>query len=302
MSAPAPARPDADALALLESSTGWLRANLDWFRPEHWARHLPERAFDAQPALELLLLARRLGARHPFTAAALDVAAPVVDRPAVRAHLTAPDEHLRWWVLLLALLHATGAPRPQLVQLAGTALADGFPDLTDALPVEHLELRYALDLAGLPGPLPPASELAATTLADLAARADRLDPVDAYSLTHLVFYATDLGHHPLPVDSRPVAAMLLGQLAVQIDQGDHDLTAELVHCARVAGVGDDPVVRQGLRALLAARHPDGAVPSPPFDPAVQARLHGGERAGYRFATRYHTTLVTALAAADRLDR
>jgi uncharacterized protein DUF6895 len=300
VSAPAPARPDAAALALLESSTGWLRANLDWFDPQRWARDLPERAFDAQPALELLMLARRLGGRHPFAAEALDVAAAVVDRPTVRAHLADPDEFLRWWVLLVALLHATGRPRPRLVALAGATLATRFPDLTDALPVEHVELRYALDLAGLPGPLPPAPELAATALADLADRADRLDGVDAYSLTHLVYYAADLGRRPPPMDRRTVAAMVLGQLAVQLDHGDHDLTAELVHCARVAGVGDDPLVHRGLRALLAARHPDGAVPSPPFDPAVQARLRGGERAGYRFATRYHTTLVTALAAADRL--
>jgi uncharacterized protein DUF6895 len=297
---PAPAGADPAARSLLESATGWLRTNLHWFRPEQWALHLPERAFDAQPPLELLLLARRLGPRHPFTAVALDAVAPVVDRDAVRAHLTRPDDLLRWWILLVALLHATGRPRPRLVALAQVALDAEFPDLSGTLPVEHLELRYALDLAGLSGPLAPAAELAAIALAELAGRADRLTSDDAYSLSHVVLYAADLGRRPLPLDPRPIAPLLADQLAVQIELGDHDLTAELVHCARIAGLADAPVVRRGLDALLAARHADGAVPSPPFDPTVQARLRGGVLAGYRFATRYHTTLVTALAAADRL--
>jgi hypothetical protein len=299
MSAPATT---TTAGELLDSSTAWLRTHLSWFDPWLWARYLPERAFFAQPTLELLLLTRVLGEDHELTAPALRMAASVVDGAKFRERLEQPDDLLRYWVYLLGLLHSGGHPRPELVALAGTALRANFPDLAPLLPVEHLELRYALDLAGLPGPLGTAAELTGTALDDLDSRADALTEVDAYSLTHLVLYATDMGARPLPVDPAPVRRMVRRQLAEQVAAGDHDLTAELVHCARIAGLADDSLVRHALLRLLSARHLDGAVPSPPYDPAVAARLRRGELVGYRFATRYHTTLTCALAAADLVVR
>ena len=245
---------------------------------------------------------RRLGGRTRLTEPALRVAAAVTDRQVVRGYFERPDEMLRYWFFLLTLLHSSGYPRPELIALAKTALDVKFPDLRGLLPVERQELRYSLDLAGVPTTMPTHAELAAAALDDLLSRSDSLDMVDAYALTHLVLYAADLGAAPLPLDPEPVRKLVREQLDVQIALGDHDLTAELVQCARIAGIRDDPLVLRGLRTLLAAQHEDGAVPSPPFDATIHERLRGGELAGYRFAARYHTTLVTAMAAADHLAR
>jgi hypothetical protein len=207
---------------------------------------------------------------------------------------------LRYWIFLLALLHSGGHPRPELVELAQATLDARVPDLAAMDPVERQELRYVVDMAGMRVALPTHPELAAVALDDLLSRADRLASEDVYALTHMVLYASDLGSATLPLDQEPLRGMVREQLRQQIELGDLDLIAELVHCARIVGLRGDQLVLHGLRELLAAQHADGAVPSPPFDQAFQEGLRGGTLAGYRFATRYHTTLVTALAAADHL--
>jgi hypothetical protein len=290
------------AAALRDSTCRWLWSHLDWFHPEVWARHLPVREFDAQPALELMLLSRRLGGCDRLTEPALRVAAAVVDRQVFRGYFEDPDHLLRYWLFLLALVHAGGLPRPELVALAGEALRRRFPNLRGMLPVEHQELRYALDLAGLDAPLPSHQELAATAIADLLTRRDNLSTMDAYSLTHVVLYGADLGNRPLPLELGPIREMVREQLEVYIEAGDHDLTAELMHCARIVGIGRDPLVLRAMAGLLAAQHDDGGVPSPPFNLVIQAGLPPDQLAGYRFAARYHTTLVTALATTDHLAR
>lgn len=297
--------PADPAGVLLDGALGWLHGQLDWFRPTHWARHLPIREFDAQPALELLLLARSLDrdapAAGPLVEAALDVAANIVDSTEFRTRLLRRDHLFRYWLFLLALLHAGRRPRPDLLG-AVQAMLDADPDPGPQDPVERVELRYVLDLAGLRAPLGELPELAAAALRSLDRGAAELSDNDVYGLTHLVLYAADLGASPLPVDAAAVRLLVRALLPAQLDRADHDLTAELLLCAQVVDLGGDPLVLRGWRALAAARHDDGAVPSPPYDPVVEAGLEGGVRAGYRFATRYHTTLVTALAAADRLRR
>lgn len=293
------------AHALLEGTLGWLNGHLDWFRPAHWAQHLPVREFDAQPALELLLLARNLRRETPgagpLVVAAFDVAACIVDSAEFHTRLLRRDHLFRYWLFLLALLHAGGCPRPELLGAVQDVL-DADPDPGSLDPVERVELRYVLDLGGLEAPLPAQPKLAAAALRSLDRDAADLSDNDVYGVTHVVLYAADLGAAPLPVDAGTVQRLVRALLPVQLDRADHDLTAELLLCAQVVDLGGDPLVVRGWRALDSARHDDGAVPSPPYDPAVEAGLDGGVRAGYRFATRYHTTLVTALAAAERLRR
>lgn len=296
-------RPDS-VPGLLDATLDWLAIHLGWFRPPFWARYLTRRPFEAQPALELLLLARCLprGSRAETTqelvGAALDVAEEIVAGPGFRHDLDHADHMFPYHAFLLGLLHAGGRAQPELCALAqeradryARQIVRGMVHL-----VQAVELRYAFELAGVATELRPMDELAARAAHRLPADVADCGDDDAYGLTHLVLYATDLGATPLPgVDPGVLDDRTLGLLRRYLDAPDHDLSAELLLCADVLGCGDAPVVDEGWRRLTAAQHADGAVPSPPFDPDFAETLFGAQYIGYRFAMRYHTTLVTAIA-------
>lgn len=285
---------------LLDGALGWLERYRGWFRPEQWEQELGiRREFYAQPVLELMLMARSVGATEDsvLVATALDIAAAVVDSDEVRAELLGRGPRFEEWLFLLTLLHASGRPRPELLD-AVQALLDAEPDIG---PMEHpaspAARRYILDLAGLRHPMQSMAEAACTGMKELDRDISHYDDQDIYGLTHLLLYGGDFGAVPLPFDVTPARRLVLELLPGQLGR-DHDLTAELLACAEMLGLGGDPLVVEGWEALLRARHDDGAVPSPPYDPDIEADLTGGVREGYRFATRYHTTLVTVMAATE----
>lgn len=288
------------AIPLLDGALGWLERHRGWFRPEQWEQELGiRREFYAQPVLELLLMARCMDATDDqvLVATALDIAADVVDSDDVRAKLLGRCPRLEEWLFLLTLLHASGRPRPELLAEV-QALLDADPDIG---PMEHpaspSARRYVLDLGGLRHPMPSLAEAACVGMKELDRDIAEYDEQDIYGLTHLLLYGADFGHAPLPFDVAPARRLVLELLPGQLGR-DHDLTAELLACAELLDLGHDPIVVEGWEALLHARHDDGAVPSPPFDPEIEADLAGGVREGYRFATRYHTTLVTVMAATE----
>jgi hypothetical protein len=288
---------------LLDGALHWLSANRDWFRPEKWERELGiRREFYAQPVLELLLAGRSLASRRPAEAAAmigraLDIAERVVDSADVRTALLDRGARFEEWLFLLTLVHASGRPRPQLLATLQTGL-DADPDIG---PIEHpvqlVVRRYLLDLGALRHPTPPMADVARAAMHALDRDVDSFDEMDIYGFTHLLLYATDFGAGPLPFEPAPARRLVRELLPAQIGR-DHDLTAELLACAELVGLGADPLVRDGWAALRRAQHPDGAVPSPPYDAAVEATVPDGQVTGYRFATRYHTTLATVMAAAQ----
>ncbi|MGI5128871.1 DUF6895 family protein [Pseudonocardia sp. CA-107938] len=288
---------------LLDSALDWLTANGDWFRPEKWEQELGiRREFYAQPVLELLLAGRSLAPRRPdlataVTGRALAIAESVVDSDDVRTALLDRGARFEEWLFLLTVVHASGSPRPQLL----AALQTGLDDDPDIGPIEHpvqlVVRRYLLDLGALRHPTPPMADVARAAMRALDRDADSLDEMDVYGFTHLLLYASDFGADPLPFEPAPTRRLVRELLPAQIGR-DHDLTAELLACAELVGLGADPLVREGWAALRRAQHPDGAVPSPPYDAAVEATVPAGQLAGYRFATRYHTTLATVLAAAQ----
>lgn len=293
------------AVTLLDGALDWLDEHRTWFRPERWEHELGiRREFYAQPALELMLTVRSLAAPHRQRAAALagtalDVAEAVVDSADVRTRLLDRAPRFEEWLFLLTLLHASGHPRPELLD-AVQELLDADPDIG---PMEHpaapVARRYILDLGGLRHPMPAMADAACTAMKELDRDVSEYDDQDIYGLTHLLLYAGDFGAVPLPFDVTPARRLVLELLPAQLDR-DHDLTAELLACAEMLDLGRDPLVAEGWQALLRARHADGAVPSPPYDPDIEADLTGGVREGYRFATRYHTTLVTVMAATECL--
>ncbi|WP_160050044.1 MULTISPECIES: hypothetical protein [unclassified Nocardiopsis] len=286
------------ASGVLDGALAWLTDHAPWFGTR-WDEHFPPRDFAGATVLELLMLCRLLrrggpGAAHPgaarleraAVAAALDVLPEAGDAPG-----PAGPAHRLW---LLALLADLGRPTGTV-----TALAERHPPAVPGpgtSPVHALELRHVLGLAGLPAPpeLPGTEPLYDACVAE---HAGRTGEYDAYGVTHTVLYATDFGARPLPGDASRMARVLTGLLRAYLDEGHLDLAAELLLCARIAGGADPGLERRGWEELAAAQRPDGSLPGPPFDAAVLAGRAGERATAYVFRTCYHTTLVTAMAAA-----
>lgn len=303
------------AAELLDGTTGWLAEHLEWFSPQRWARFLPCRPFPPGPALELLGLCRclRRGPAAAGTAAlgetALDLGAQLVDADAFRDGLYRCDHLFSYHLYLLALVHSGGRRRPDLLDAAGRLLDATAGVRAGALrsTQELVELRYVLDVAELAATLP-----AMDVLVTRSALATGLPPApltdnEVYALTHLVFYATDFAGRRAVAVAPDTTGLVRALTGVYAAVGNLDLTGELLLCADALGLDLDGVipervVAQGWRTLLTGQRPDGSVPSPLFDPVVDARLTGEQRVAYRFGTSYHTTIVAAMAATAREGR
>lgn len=316
---PAPEEPPpagdvaSDPGALARDAIGWLDANLGWFDPQCWERHLPRRPFPGGALLELLVLCRALaepgggGPPAPFVARAVALAERIVARPDFDERLRAEPGLFTfhaWLSFLVERLGGSAGAAPATIDALLYAGRVGIVSPAGA-PVRALELRHALELGGREGAfLGRADVLLARWWDSHTRNALVVADADAYALTHAVFYATDFGRRPLPLDGSACAQLgtLAGTLlAAALARGDADLGGELAHVVRIAGAPADAALDGTWARLARAQQADRAIPGPLFAPATAARLTGEREDAYRFGTAYHTTIVTALAALD-LDR
>lgn len=166
-------------------------------------------------------------------------------------------------------------------------------------PHRMMELRHALDLACIKHTLPSYRDLYRRSLP-----AHRVNPIflpksEAYIVTHVIFYAADLGHRPpTGLDEREsarLAKLVERLLGMCIAAGNWDLTAELIlsaSCLRKACA----FVDLGWECIAAAQRTDGAVPGPRAHPASETDPTPLGPLDSDVATCYHTTLVSSLAA------
>ncbi|MFI5535420.1 DUF6895 family protein [Nocardia sp. NPDC051900] len=302
---PAVAAVDHEASTpILEAALDWLAANLRWFDPAQWERFLPARQFPEGAALELLVLCRVLcrgrWRDHPLVDGATGLARTLVEAAAFHDALGRADDKFTYRAYLVALLADLGCPIPSAAQRVRTVLETGSGGREGAWhpPLSRLELRYALELGRFPHTLPPMDELVGVTIA-----AAEPDPIwlrddEVYALTHVVFYATDFAARPLRTAPALVATMrtLLG---TYLAAGDMDLAGELLLCLLAVTQDDSAITTHGWRALTRRRLADGAVPGPLFDPIRLSGLSGRVAEAYTFGTCHHTTMVAAMAAAER---
>lgn len=288
------------APGVLEAALSWLRAHAEWFGPR-WDEHFPPRDFDGATVMELLMLCRLLRRTAPSAPGGpgLERAAAEVARNTVAgAGRDQGTENLPYRLWTLALLDDLGHPADEPFA-AASALAERHPPRPPgggASPVHALELRHILDLARLPVPadLPGPGPLYEACVAE---HADGTGEYDAYGITHTVLYATDFGDRPPPGDTARLGRVLDDLLRAYLSRGHLDLVAELVLCSRIVHGAPSELERRAWERLAGAQRPDGSLPGPPFDAAVLAERTGEKATAYVFRTCYHTTLVTAMAAA-----
>ncbi|MFI6999198.1 DUF6895 family protein [Nocardia sp. NPDC050175] len=298
-------RIDADLDApVLGAAIEWLTANLRWFDREQWDRFLPARQFPEGTVLELLVLCRILRRGrfrdHPLISGAIELALTLVASEPFRADIGRGDEKFPYRTYLVALLADLGYPVPSAADRVHTVLATGCGAWMGGwhTPLARLELQYALELGGFVSALPPVNALVGQTIVGAAPDPLYVRDDEVYALTHVVFYATDFAARPMS-DEPGLVDTVRTLLGMYLALGNMDLAGELLLCTLTIRSDDCAITTHGWRALARHRRADGSVPGPLYDPARWSTLHGELAEAYAFGTCHHTTMVAAMAAAER---
>ncbi|HEY4083137.1 MAG TPA: hypothetical protein VGM81_20830 [Burkholderiaceae bacterium] len=167
----------------------------------------------------------------------------------------------------------------------------------DRVPYRDMDLAYSLWRLGHAKAMDGAGPLFAETAFGKAQRLARYSIDDIYSLTHAIFYLTDLGHRRLSetIDPKTEARLrrdLIALTAVMLRADNCDVLGELLlgwrFCRLQVAPHEEAIFQAGVDRIIASMMPDGSVPS---------TARGHERALARkalFTELYHTTLVSAL--------
>jgi hypothetical protein len=291
----------------VDAALAWLEANMAWFEPERWERHLPRRTFPGTPVLEMLVLLRvlRRGSRASDAARlagpALEIGRSVIGQPRWLEELRrggALFPHVLWLMALIEELDGVRTSLSSARFAAETAIAAGAGDVAGRYrpPASALELGYVLELAGIETGRSGMPSLLAACEPHLSADHCYMSDGDIYGVTHILFYATDFGARPAggPDRTRTVLRLLGSSLA----RSDNDLTAELLACANYLGAGDHPLSLHGHARLSAAQRADGSVASLLYNSRTAERVNGEPAQAYAFGTCYHPTITAAMAAEE----
>jgi hypothetical protein len=168
----------------------------------------------------------------------------------------------------------------------------------DRIPYRAMEMQYAFGRIGLPNDLQQLAASFSETSFGLKQRIERSSIDDIYSLTHSIFYLTDVGTRPMgslfSADEVERIRNYLYRLIVILIRVDNcDVLGELILCLhfcdfRPRGT-EETIYRSGIARMLRSQAPHGSIAS---TENVRLRDINNEAS---FTELYHTTLVGALA-------
>ncbi len=212
---------------------------------------------------------------------------------------------------LCAAVDVLGGDAGELRHRLQTAVDAGVISQIERLPHRLLELRVALDWAGVVHELPPLNDICAETILGKALSAPLLSDSAIYAITHVIFFASRFGlvKRALPdwLRSAAVRTLLCDLLVVASQARNWDLLGELLLCWDCIGFQHDLVSTAGWATFLDAFRHDGAVPPSPasgVNSSTKAEDMVAEHADEKsdFHRVYHTTLVAVLAGTALLNR
>ena len=278
-------------------------------RAMHWSSHNVAYLDPADPELpalpklkastELALLSRLWTRLRPDDEDLGPVTAAVrkiwQDPGSPRPAGTAPAKYRQFALTYAGLAPAGVTTEFHRLPLAGVA-PDGYLAPYGRSPYLRLEARYYAELAGLRHGFESYRDLyGASKLANLTSVPIPMDIEDAYEVTHTLFLMTDFAFrgHGLTDHERKRAFGIVDEMTDHfIDVAHWDLTAELVLSQFC--LGEDPTRTRsgaaGIRTLLAAQTPSGAIPGR----FAAQRAPESASAVEFFRKSFHTTLVTAI--------
>ena len=167
----------------------------------------------------------------------------------------------------------------------------------DRLPYRDMDLDYCMSRIGHPVAAQGLAGAFADTAFGKRKNLSRYSIDDIYSLTHSIFYLTDLGFRrpDALLERETVARMrrtLIGLTGIMIRSDNRDVLGELLLCWRFCGIVPDAFEKRlytaGVDQLLLHMNDDGSLP---HNAKVKERSASGKA---RFIELYHTTLVAAL--------
>lgn len=292
-------------LEALEQALDWLVHHLHCFYPQHpYVRNSP--LFDIKPFSELVFLCNYLLRDATWRSDARVKEMARFSQTALSAdEISGLAHHDPGGIIMLAyvaqLERLTGrSTHPEADHVQGQLrrmVASGMPDLLHRarVPFRVLDLRYSLDVAGIESYLPSLSALYSQTAAAKAPNLVYLSEADMYSITHTIFYLTDMGHRSsddvAPTSNHHLCRLVRHLLGIVVRQRNFDLAAEFLMCHHFLRMSLSTVSLAAWQILLSAQHADGAFPSPTFDPVEIGDLPPQKQEAYGFLHRYHTTLV-----------
>lgn len=167
----------------------------------------------------------------------------------------------------------------------------------DRLPYREMDYAYSLGLIGIHDYEKTLTRSFSNTAFGREQHLARYTIDDLYSLTHAVFYLTDVGLRPasqfLDHDLACSLKKALVALTVIMMRADNiDVLSELMLCWLLCKIQmnqlNKVIFNQALKRLLASQTPDGAI-------APTSTIHGRAKMSHTsFDELYHTTLVAAL--------
>lgn len=176
----------------------------------------------------------------------------------------------------------------------------GYVTATEDVGFRDLDLRHVLDLGGYQHRLPSYRSLYRQTVLGRGGPPLSFTHIDAYSVTHSLFYLTDFGARPIDAIPRRDVSRVRWTVELLLSRylvaEDWDLVAELLLsavCLRWTPPAE--LYHAAWDGLLNAQRDDGAIPSRSFAERSIQQLPVADRRVYEFEHTYHTTLAATIA-------
>jgi Domain of unknown function (DUF6895) len=165
----------------------------------------------------------------------------------------------------------------------------------DRLPFRDMDVAYCFSRIGVPNQQSKINLWFTGTAFGRRQRLARYTLDDLYSLTHAIFYLTDVGLEPITLDAvtlRRLHYELVALTAIMMRADNVDVLAEFLLCWVCCGLtptGPRAIIfRAGMERIFAAISDEGAVA--PTN-RIKQRADSGEAT---FEELYHTTLVAVM--------
>jgi len=223
----------------------------------------------------------------------------VCRHPCFRDHIIRQPDKLRLFDMPYVALMHFGIKDPVAGEIIQRVVDQRYAIAVETVPFRMLDLRHTLDGGGFKHPLPPYEQIYNYTLLAKNPSAVYLTDLDAYCVTHTLFYLADFGFRPIveiPEEHLSTVRSLVGQLLGVYVRHEHwDLVGELLLSCRCLRWSPAYVFVAAWTALLDAQLPDGSISGPEFSLKEVHQENQSKQRRYSFRANYHTTLVSVMA-------
>jgi hypothetical protein len=290
------------SLKVANKAIGWVHSNLHHFSPlQGDALYNEERV---KPFCELALLCWLMVRLSCFADDKRIWSCLHLIRDTYNNHLF--FDRLLWqpgafapYVLTAVALQKTGLLSTDELRVFQVLIDHSNVLFSERAPHRQLELRHIFDVGGFAYRLPSYKALYSASIASKQVNPIYITDLDAYSITHTLFYCSDFGTRGVLGASRQQLShchrCVEALLGIYTIRANWDLVAELLLCCHCLKQTSSLLYASVWKQLIQAQWESGLVPGPYYEPDKKSGLSDLQKADYVFRQCYHTTLVAALA-------